>query len=439
MVGTPRPSSRLPITNIQSGRISPQWRNALRALRHRNFRLFFAGQFVSLIGTWMQAVAQSWLIYRLTGSSMLLGAAGFASQIPVFLFSPIGGMIADRYNRHRVIIATQSACMVLACILAALTLSGRVQVWHIFALAALMGVVNGFDIPTRQAFLVQMVGKEDLINAIALNSSMFNAARMIGPAIAGILVASVGEGWCFFANGVSYVAVILGLLRMDGCTSGKVESRGSPLFNLLEGFRFVRRAIPIRDLLLLLGLVSLVGMPYAVLMPVFADQILRAGARGLGLLMGAAGVGAIIGALTLALRSEIRGLDRWIGISCSAFGFSLILFALSRSFWLSAFLLLPVGYSMMVQTGSTNTLIQTMAPDRLRGRIMAVYSMMFMGMSPLGALFAGALAGRLGAPWTIALGAFACIAGSIVFLIRLPRLRAQTRELIQSQSTVPTA
>jgi len=430
MVGTLRPRDRLLAANIHSDRISPQWRNALRALRHRNFRLFFAGQFVSLIGTWMQSVAQSWLIYRLTGSSMLLGAAGFAGQIPVFLFSPIGGMIADRYSRHRIVIVTQSASMVLACILAALTLSDRVQVWHIVVLAALMGVVNAFDIPTRQAFLVQMVGKEDLINAIALNSSMFNAARMIGPAIAGILVASVGEGWCFFANGVSYIAVILGLLRMDGCTPVKVESRGSPIFNFLEGFHFVRRAIPIRDLLLLLGLVSLVGMPYAVLMPIFADQILRAGARGFGILMGAAGVGAVIGALTLALKSEIRGLGRWVGISCAAFGISLILFALSSSFWLSAFLLLPIGYSMMVQMGSTNTLIQTMAPDRLRGRIMAVYSMMFMGMSPLGAFIAGALAERLGASWTISLGALACIGGSIAFLIRLPNLHAQARELI---------
>ncbi|HLB87413.1 MAG TPA: MFS transporter, partial [Terriglobales bacterium] len=343
----------------------------LRALRHRNFQLFFSGQLISLIGTWMQSVAQSWLVYRLTGSSLLLGSVGFASQIPVFLVAPLGGIVADRQNRQRVVICTQAASMLLACVLAALTLTGMVQVWHIFVLASLLGVVNAFDIPGRQSFLVDMVGKEDLMNAIALNSSLFNGARIIGPAIAGILVARIGEGWCFFANAISYIAVITGLLMM------RVQSRahrpsGSPLAHIIEGFRFVRQTGPIRAILLLLGLVSLVAMPYTVLMPVFADKILHGGARGLGILMGATGVGALLGALTLATRTDVRGLGRWVALSCGGFGLSLLLFSLSRHFWLSVALLLPVGFSMMLQMSSSNTLIQAMVPDHLRGRVMAV-------------------------------------------------------------------
>ena len=417
-----------------SGRRGPRLRESLRALRHRNFQLFFAGQFISLIGTWMQGVAQSWLVYRITGSSFLLGAVGFAGQIQVFLLSTIGGTVADRYDRRRVVIATQSASMLLAFALAALTLTGHVRVWHIFVLAALLGAVNAFDIPARQSFIIEMVGKADLVNAIALNSSMFNGARIVGPAVAGILVASIGEGWCFFANAVSYIAVIAGLLLMDTQAPLRSVSEASPLARILEGFRFVRGATPIRDLLLLLGLVSLVGIPYAVLMPIFADEILHGGARGLGILMGAAGAGALFGALSLAMRSGIQGLGRWVGYSCAGFGVSLILFSMSRSFWLSVILLLPAGFSIMVQTASSNTLIQSMVPDELRGRVMAVYSMMFMGMAPFGSLFAGLLAERLGAPLTVAAGAIGCIAGSVVFLSRLPGLRERARELIRNQS-----
>jgi len=405
----------------------------LRALHHRNFRLFIAGQLISLIGTWMQSIAQSWLVYRLTGSALLLGSVGFAGQIPVFLLAAIGGTVADRYSRHRVVIGTQTASMVLAFILAVLTLTGRIQVWQIFVLSALLGVVNAFDIPTWQAFIVELVGKEDLMNAIALNSSMFNGARIVGPAISGVLVASIGEGWCFFANGVSYVAVIVGLLLMKVQAIHRPARFGSLLHHILEGFRFVRRANPIRALLYLLGLVSLVGMPYAVLMPIFADKILHGGARGLGILMGATGVGALLGALSLAARSGLQGLGRWVGYSCAGFGLSLILFALSRSFWLSVAFLLPAGFSMMVQMASSNTLVQAMAPDQLRGRVMAVYSMMFMGMVPFGAFFAGLLAEKLGAPLTVALGALGCLVGSAVFLLRLPGLRAEARQLIVAQ------
>ncbi len=406
---------------------------ALRALRHRNFQLFFAGQLISLIGTWMQTVAQSWLVYRLTGSSLLLGSVAFASQIPVFLIAPLGGTIADRHNRHRVVIATQTASMILAAILAALTLTGLIRVSHIFILAALLGVVNAFDIPARQAFLADMVGRDDLMNAIALNSSMFNGARIIGPAIAGVLVAKIGEGWCFFANALSYIAVIVGLLLMQVQAAG-ASREGSALQHIIEGFRFVNSAKPIRALLLLLALVSLVGMPYAVLMPIFADQILHGGARGLGLLMGATGIGALIGAVTLAVKQDLKGLGKWVAVCSATFGTTLILFSLSRHFWLSAALLVPVGGSMMVQMASSNTLIQAMVPDQLRGRVMAVYSMMFMGMAPFGALFAGVVAQMLGAPLTIAIGGTVCIIGSAVFASRLPIIRGEARQLIVAQA-----
>jgi MFS family permease len=383
----------------------------------------------------MQNVAQSWLVYRLTGSSLLLGSVGFASQIPVFLAAPVGGMAADRYNRQKLVIATQTASMLLALILAVLTLSGRVTVREIFILAALLGIVNAFDIPARQAFLVEMVGREDLMNAIALNSSMFNGARIVGPAVAGILVAQIGEGWCFFANAVSYIAVIIGLFLM------KVERRaerptGSLLAHILEGFRFVKNTGPIRALLLLLGLVSLVAMPYTVLMPIFADRILHGGARGLGILMGATGVGALLGALTLATRTGVHGLGRWVTFSCAGFAITLILFSLSRNFWLSAALLVPVGFCMMLQMSSSNTLIQAMVPDQLRGRVMSVYSMMFMGMAPFGALLGGATADRLGAPIAVSIGAVACLGGAAIFGLRLPKMRGEARRLIIAQQMV---
>jgi len=404
-------------------------------LAHRNFQLFFGGQLISLIGTWMQTVAQSWLVYRLTGSSVLLGSVGFASQIPVFLASPVGGIVADRYNRHRVVIATQAASMVLACVLAVLTLTHTVTIPEIFVLAAVLGIVNAFDLPARQSFLVEMVGKEDLMNAIALNSSMFNGARIIGPAVAGILVAKIGEGWCFLANALSYIAVIIGLLMM------RVPHRAEPaavsgFTHVMEGFRFVRNTAPIRAILLLLGLVSLVAMPYSVLMPIFADRILHGGARGLGILMGSTGVGALLGALTLATRTSVYGLGRWITFACTGFSVTLIAFALSRNFWLSTALLVPVGFCMMLQMSSSNTLIQAMVPDHLRGRVMSVYAMMFMGMAPIGALLGGALADRLGAPVTVSLGAVACLGGAAIFGMRLPKIRAEARRLIVAQGTV---
>lgn len=382
----------------------------------------------------MQSVAQAWLVYRLTGSSLLLGATGFASQVPVFLLSPAAGIVADRHNRRYVVIATQTASMLLAFVLAVLTLGGWVQVWHVFVLAALLGVVNAFDVPGRQSFLVEMVGKEDLMNAIALNSSMFNGARIVGPAIAGVLVARIGEGWCFLTNGVSYVAVIVGLLMMRTQRPAYQATDGSVVKHLVEGLRFARDSRPIRSILLLVGVVSLVAMPYTVLMPIFADRVLRAGARGLGILMGATGVGALLGALTLASRTGVRGLGRWVAFACAGFGCFLLLFAFSKVFWMSTALLVPVGFCMMLQMSSSNTLVQSMVPDHLRGRVMALYSMMFIGMAPFGALFGGAIADRLGAPVTVAMGGLVCIGGAIWFGVNLPSIRHEARRMIAVQS-----
>lgn len=427
----PQDSATAVALNVKAAS-SSRWAIALRALRHRNFQLFFSGQLISLIGTWMQTVAQAWLVYRLTNSALLLGSVGFASQFPVFLVAPLGGITADRINRQRLVIATQTASMILAGALAALTLTHRVHVWHIFLLAGLLGVVNAFDIPGRQSFLVDMVGKEDLMNAIALNSSMFNGARVVGPAVAGILVAKIGEGWCFAANSLSYIAVIVGLMLMHVHSPARV-SKHSPIEDMIEGFRWVNQTRIIRTILLLLGLVSLVGMPYTVLMPIFADKILHAGARGLGILMGATGIGALCGALTLAAKTGVKGLGRWVTYSCAGLGISLFCFSFSKSIWLSVALLLPAGYSMMLQMACSNTLIQTMVPDQLRGRVMSVYSMMFMGMSPFGAFFGGALAHRIGAPITVAVGGVACVLGAIWFGRALPDLRVEARRLIIAQ------
>jgi MFS family permease len=404
-----------------------------RALRSRNYRLFFSGQIISLIGTWMQSVAQAWLVYRLTHSSLLLGLVGFAGQIPVFLLASIGGMVADRHSRYRIVIATQTTAMLLALILSALTLHGHIKVWEIMVLASCLGVVNAFDIPTRQAFVVEMVGPQDMMNAIALNSAMVNSARILGPAVAGITVAAIGEGWCFFANGVSYIAVIVGLLLMR-VTPRPRHNQRSGLHSLVEGFHWVARTAPIRALLLLLGLVSLTGMPYVVLMPIFADRVLHSGARGLGLLMGAAGVGALAGTMALAARQGVRGLGRWVMFAAMGFGVSLILFSFSHWFWLSVLFLMPAGFALILQMASSNTLIQSMVPDELRGRVMAVYSMMFMGMAPFGALLAGAIAQHVGAPLTVRLGGMVSLAGGAVFALAWPAMRGEARQLILAQS-----
>jgi MFS family permease len=411
---------------------SSRWSEGFRALRHRNYQLFFAGQLISLIGTWMDQVAESWLVYRLTGSALLLGTVAFASQIPVFLLAPIGGALADRVDRRKILICTQSSMMLLTFMLAWLTLSHRIHIWQVVTLAALTGVVNAVDLPARQAFVVDMVSRADLVNAIALNSSMFNGARVVGPALAGIVVAAIGEGWCFFANGVSFIAVIAGLAMMK-IERPRLAIEGSPVENIIEGFKFVAQSGPVRALMCLLGLVSFTAMPYAVLMPLFADKILHGGAQALGLLMGCSGIGALAGALTLAMRKTVQGLGTWVALSCSGFGVALLLFSFSRSLWLSAVLLVPAGFCMMIQMASSNTLIQSMVPDRLRGRVMSVYAMTFMGMAPMGALLAGSLAHTLGAPVTVGLGGVVAIAGAALFGLKLPALRPAARQMIVSQ------
>jgi MFS family permease len=409
----------------------------VRALRHRNFRLYIGGQSVSLVGTWLQMVAQSWLVYRLTASPLLLGAAGFVGQAPVFFLAPLGGAVADRVDRRRLLLLTQSSSAVLAGVLGVLTLAGHVAIGHVLVIAGLLGAVNALDIPTRQAFVVEMVGREDLPNAIALNSSAVNAARILGPAAAGFLVAAVGEGWCFVLNAVSFLAVLvsLALIRTPPRPAG--EGRGSALADLTDAWRFVTGTPMVRALLLLLGLVSVMGMPYTVLMPIFADRILGGGSRGLGILLGASGIGALGAALVLASRESPRGLGRWIAAATTGFGLCLVAFSAARVFWLSAAVLVPCGFFMMTQMAASNTLLQLLAPDALRGRVMAAYSMMLMGMAPFGALGAGAAADRLGAPLAVAVGGMAALVGGLVFAVRLPRLRISARALLAEREHPP--
>jgi MFS family permease len=412
---------------------------AFRALRHRNFQLFFSGQIISLVGTWMQTVAQSWLVYRLTGSSVLLGLLGFVGQIPILLLSPPAGLVADRWKRRSVVIATQTASMLLAFILAALTMTNRIKVWEIIVLATLLGVVNAFDVPARQSFLIEMVGREDLLNAIALNSSMFNGARVAGPAIAGVLVALIGEGWCFLLNGISYLAVIAGLFLMRIDNLKPVHDGGAPLEKLREGFRFARHTRPIRALLVLVAVVSLLALPFSVLMPIFAVQILHGGASAYGTLMGAVGVGAMFGALALAVRQQLRGLGNVVAYAATGLGISLVLFSFSHWYWISFVILVASGFTMMMQFTATNTLIQAMVPDQLRGRVMSLYSMMFLGMTPIGSLLDGYVANYIGAPATVAIGGLVSCLGGLAFARKWPSMRGPARELVAAQGMMTRA
>jgi MFS family permease len=408
-----------------------------RALRHRNFRLYISGQLVSLVGTWLQVVAQSWLVYRLTDSPLLLGVTGFVGQAPVFFLAPVGGAVADRVDKRRLLLFTQSASAVLAGVLGALTLAGHVTIGEVLVVAGLLGAVNALDMPTRQSFVVEMVGREDLPNAIALNSTAVNAARVLGPAVAGFVVAAVGEGWCFELNAVSFLAVLLGLalIRTDRRPAG--AARSSAVADIRDAWHFVTGHAAVAAILVLLGLVSVMGMPYVVLMPIFADKILGGGSRGLGILLGATGVGALAAALVLAAREGSRGLGRWVAVAATGFGLSLIAFSASRSFGLSVATLLLCGFFMMMHMAASNTLLQVLTPDALRGRVMAAYSMAFMGMAPFGALGAGTAADRLGAPLAVAVGGIAVIAGGVYFAIRLPKLRVSARALLAARELPP--
>ena len=404
-----------------------------RALRHRNFRLYISGQLVSLVGTWLQVVAQSWLVYRLTDSPLLLGVAGFVGQAPVFFLAPVGGAVADRVDKRRLLLATQSASAVLAGVLGVLTLAGHVTIGHVLVVAGLLGAVNAMDMPTRQAFVVEMVGREDLANAIALNSTAVNAARVLGPAVAGFVVAAVGEGWCFELNAVSFLAVLIGLALIRTDRRPTLAVRRSALTDVRDAWEFITGHSAVAGILVLLALVSVMGMPYAVLMPVFADRILGGGSRGLGILLGATGIGALAAALVLAAREGSRGLGRWVAAAATGFGLSLVAFSASRSFGLSVAALLACGFFMMTHMAASNTLLQVLTPDALRGRVMAAYSMAFMGMAPFGALGAGVAAARLGAPIAVAIGGVAVVAGGLYFALELPRLRVSARALLAAR------
>jgi MFS family permease len=400
-----------------------------RALRHRNYRLFFLGQGISLIGTWMQQIALSWLVYRLTHSAFLLGVVGFTGRIPVFFLGSFAGVLADRWNRHRVLV-TQSLAATQAFTLAILILTGTIAVWHIIALSIVLGLINALDMPTRQSFVVDMIeNREDLGNAIALNSSLANGGRLLGPSVAGVLIALVGEGMCFLLNGLSFLAVIGALLAMN-IKPKKCHGQNRNVFHeLKEGFSYAFGFAPIRSLLLLLGLVSLMGMPFTVLMPVFAGKILEGGPETLGFLMGAMGTGALTGTVYLASRKSVLGLGRIIAIATGLFGAGLILFSLSRVFLLSLLLIMPTGFGMFVQMTSTNTILQTLVEEDKRGRVMSFHSMAIMGMTPFGSLLAGSLASHFGAPTAVMISGISCILGSLMFARKLPMLRVIARPL----------
>lgn len=394
-------------------------KHTFRALRHRNYRLYFAGQSVSLIGTWMQQMAISWLVYRITNSAFMLGIVGFLGQIPALIFIPIAGVFADRYNRHRILIITQALAMVQALILAGLIMSKTVSIWHIVALTMFLGIINAFDAPARHAFVVEMVARrEDLSNAIALNSLVFNAARLVGPSIAGILVALVGEGMCFFINGISYIAVIFALLSMR-ITPRMIRKEHEPIMRgFREGISYTAGHPVIRSIILLTGLTSLVGMSYVVLMPIFAKDVFHGSSSTLGFLMGASGLGALVGGFYLASRSSVKGLEKITLLTTNIFGISLIAFSFSRILWLSMVILAFAGFGMMAQMASNNTVLQTLVHDDKRGRVMSIFMAAFMGMVPFGCLLAGALAGRYGAPRTLMVFGILCILGSFLFVGR---------------------
>jgi MFS family permease len=413
-------------------------KQTLRALRHKNYRLFFGGQSLSLIGTWMQQVALGWLVYRLTDSAFLLGLVGFSSQIPTFILASFAGVFADRYSKHKIIIATQTLAMLQAFILAFLTLTGSIQIWQILLLSLFSGLINAFDMPTRQSFVIDMVeDRNDLPNAIALNSSMFNAARLIGPTLAGVLITALGEGMCFLINAISYIAVISALLLMNIIPMANNKNREKVLEGLKDGIKYAYNHKPIRVLLLLIGLVSLTGMPYTVLMPVFAKDILHGDAHTLGFLFGAVGSGALIGAIYLASRRTVLGLGRWIAIATSIFSIGLLFFSFSRNIYLSVGLMLFTGFGMMMQMASTNTLLQTLVDDDKRGRVMSLYVMAFMGTAPFGSFMAGTLASTIGAPHTVLSSGIICLIGAIIFYKYLPSLRKHIRPIYIKMGILP--
>lgn len=406
--------------------------HAWRALRHRNFRLFFGGQTISLVGTWMTRIATAWLVYRLTHSALLLGTVSFAGQIPTFLLAPFAGVLVDRSNRRHLLVWTQTLAMIQSLLLAWLALARIITVPEILALSAFQGVINAFDMPGRQAFMVQMVeDRNDLSNAIAINSSMVNVARLVGPSIAGIVIAASSEGWCFLIDGISYIAVIISLLMMQVHARAVRRHAASMIEQLREGWSYVSTFTPIRTILTLFALISLMGMPYMVLMPIFAGKVLHGGPHTLGFLMGAAGAGALVSAFTLVLRRSVRGLTKMIPIAAVMFGSSLVLFGFSRWIVTSLILLLFAGFGMLQGMTVSNTIIQTLVPEDKRGRVMSYYSAAFTGMAPFGSLLAGTLAAWIGAPRTVMFTGSCCVLGGLWFWSRMPAVRREMRPVYE--------
>jgi MFS family permease len=414
---------------------------AFRALNHKNFRLFFGGQGISVIGTWVQQIALTWLVYRLTNSAFLLGLVGFSGQIPLLIITPFAGVLADRLDKHKILLYTQSLSMVQAFVLAALVLTNTIQVWEIIALSVIQGIVDALDMPTRQSFMVEMVGnnREDLGNAIAINSSMVNSARLIGPAIAGILISLVGEGWCFLLNAISFTAVIISLVKMDVVHKPKVLKKKETFKELREGIHYSFGFKPIKSLLILLAIVSFMGAPIRILAPVFVKQFFHGGADLFGFLMGTSGLGALIGAIFLMNRKSVLGLGKLITYSVFVFGIGLIAFALSHVFVLSVIFMFMTGIGMMIQLAGSNTMLQTIVDDDKRGRVMSLYAMSFRGIAPFGSLLAGAAAGLIGASLTLIIGGFFCLIGAIYFFINLPKMRTLIRPIYMKLGIIPEA
>lgn len=399
------------------------------------------GQGISLIGTWIQRIAVPWFVYHITGSAFLLGVVGFAGQIPTFLLAPFAGVLTDRWNKHKALIITQVLSTLQALTLSLIYFSQSAKIWQIIFLNLFLGCINAFDMPLRQAFLVDLIEKkEDLGNAIALNSSMVNIARLLGPSIAGILIAVTNEGICFLVNAMSFIFVVASLFRINIVNKGAGPSKtkkDSILKELKEGLVYVFGFPPLRYIVLLLALVSLVGMPYTVLMPVFASRILHGGSHTFGFLMGATGVGALIGALYLASRKTVLGLGKIIPISAGIFGIGLIFFALSRTFLLSLLLMLVTGLGMILNMASSNTILQTISDDDKRGRVMSFYTMAFMGIAPFGSLLAGTLASKIGAPNTLIVGGISCILGGVIFASKLKTLRKLVHPIYVKLGIIP--
>jgi MFS family permease len=411
---------------------------AVRALRARNYRLFFSGQTVSLIGTWMTRIATSWLVYKLTHSAALLGVVGFAGSIPSFVLGPIAGVLVDRWDRHRTLIATQALSMIQSLALAALALTGVVKIWEIIALALFQGVIQAIDMPVRQSFVIQMVEhRDDLGNAIALNGTMVNSASLIGPAIAGAVIAAVGEGWCFLIDGVSYIAVIVSLKMMRITVPQVRRPQRHVLIELREGWHYVQGSLAIRSILMNLSVVSAFGMSYSVLTPIFAAEVLHGGPNTLGLLMSSVGMGALVGTVSLTMRRSIVGLARRIAIATAICGVTLIAFGLSHVLWISILILPVLGFGLMQQMAPSNTILQTIVDDEKRGRVMAFYSMAFLGMVPFGSLLAGSMAARFGAPATVMFNGVVCLAASLVFTRKLPGIRKVVRPIYVRMGILP--